>query len=172
MLLANLNSINLALKQRNKSTEVLRNTMQQYFNILNSKSITDTKKFWETVKPLFSNKIILHENNRVIKDQKISHTLNKYFTNLAKTFKFNKISPALKKKSLNPLKTILSKKIWNILIAKKYLLFVNFKNSNNNKQLRSYQKTKPVHWKIFQWRSWSTRFIFTARYPQTFSTIV
>ena len=65
--------MNLALKQRNKSTKVLRNAMQKYFNILNSKSITDTKKSWETVKPLFSNKIIFHENNRIIKDQKISY---------------------------------------------------------------------------------------------------
>ena len=97
-------------KQRNKCTKVLRKAKQQYFNNLNSKSITDTKKFWKTVKPLFSNKsktantIILHENNRIIKDnKKISHTLNKYFTNLTKTLKLKKISPALKKKSLKHL---------------------------------------------------------------------
>ena len=54
-------------KQRNKCTKVLRKAKQQYFNNLNSKSITDTKKFWKTVKPLFSNKsktantIILHK---------------------------------------------------------------------------------------------------------------
>ena len=43
---------------------------QQYFNNLSFKINTDTKKFWKTVKPLFSNKsntantIFLHKNNR------------------------------------------------------------------------------------------------------------
>ena len=93
--------------QRNKCTKVLRNAKQQYFNRLNSKSITDTKKLRKSVKPLFSNKsktgntIILHENNRIIKDnKKISHTSNKYFTNLTKTLKRNL---PLKKKSLKHL---------------------------------------------------------------------
>ena len=93
-------------KQRNKCTKVLRNANQQYFNNLNSKIITDTKKFWKTVKPLFSNKrktantIILHKYNKIIKDdKKIAHTLNKYSANLTKTLKLKKSSPALKKKS-------------------------------------------------------------------------
>ena len=77
-------------KQRNKCTKVLRNTKQQYFNSLNSKSITDTRKFWNTVKPLFTNKsktadtTILHEKNQIIKDnKKISQALNMYFTKLS-----------------------------------------------------------------------------------------
>ena len=75
-----------------------------------SKGVMDTKKFWKTVKPLFSNKsktantIILHKNNRIIKDnKKTSHTLNKYFTDLTKTLKLKKASPVLKKKSLKHL---------------------------------------------------------------------
>ena len=105
-------SINLQnyRKQRNKCAKVLRKVKQQYFNNSNFKSITATNKFWKTVKPLFSNKskrantIIFHENNRIIKDnKKISHTLNKYFTNLTKTLKLKKISPALKNKSLKHL---------------------------------------------------------------------
>ena len=84
-------------KQRNKCAKVLRKAKQQYFNnnnTLNSKRITDTKEFWKIVKPLFSNKskttnkIILDENNRIIKDnKKISHILNKYFTDLTKNLK-------------------------------------------------------------------------------------
>ena len=76
---------------------------KKYFKNLNSKSITDTKKFWMTVKLLFSNKsktanIILNENHRIIKEnKKIPHTLNKYFTDLTKTLKLKKASPALKK---------------------------------------------------------------------------
>ena len=86
---------------------------KQYFKNLNSKDITDTKKFWVTVKPQFSNEsktantIILHKNLRIIKDnKKISHTLNKYFINLTKTLKLKKTSPALKNK---PLKSLLKK---------------------------------------------------------------
>ena len=50
-------SINLQnyKKQRNKCINVLRNAKQQHFNNLNSKSITDTNKFWKTVKQLLSN---------------------------------------------------------------------------------------------------------------------
>ena len=84
-------------RQRKKYTKVQRKAKQQYFNNSNSKSITDTKKFWKTVEPLFSNKgktantIILHENNRIIKDnKKISHALNKYFTDLTKTHKLRR----------------------------------------------------------------------------------
>ena len=109
-------------KQRNKCAKVLRNTKQQYFNNLNSKSIADTNTTsitgtdTKTVKPLFSNKsktantIILHENYRRIKNnKKISYTLNKYFTNLPKTLKLRKTSPALKKKSLKHLKSFYQK---------------------------------------------------------------
>ena len=125
-------------KQRTKCIKVLRNSKQQYFNNLNSKSITGTRKFWKTMKPLFANKsktsntIIIQENNRIIKDNsKISHTLNKYFTNLTKTLKLKERSPALKKKSLKHVlrhfKNLSTKKLRNIVIAKKYLLFVNLK---------------------------------------------
>ena len=85
-------------KQGNKCVKALNHTKK-----LNSKSITDTKKFWMTVKVPFSNKskavntIIFHENHRIIKDnKKISHTLNKCFTNLTKTLKLKQVYPALK----------------------------------------------------------------------------
>ena len=51
----------------------------------------------------FSNKnktayiIILRENHSIKKNKKITHTLNKYFTDLTETLKSKKISPALKK---------------------------------------------------------------------------
>ena len=39
-------------KQMNKCPKVLRNSKQQYFNNLNSRSITVTKKIWKTMEPL------------------------------------------------------------------------------------------------------------------------
>ena len=80
---------------------------QQCFNNLNLKIITDSKRFWKTVKLLLSNRsrtegnMIIHENNRIIKDnKKVSHTLNMYFTNLNKNPELKRTSPALKKKPL------------------------------------------------------------------------
>ena len=124
-------------KQRNKCTKVLRNA-KQYFNNLNSKRIKDTKKFWKTVKPLFSNisktanTIILHENIRIIKhNKKVSHTLNKYLTNLTKTLKLKKTSPALKNKSLKHLlrhfKNHSNKKIKKHFNSKEIFTFREFK---------------------------------------------
>ena len=92
---------------------------QQYFNNLNLKIITNSKKFWKTIKRLFSNKSktagsnIFHENSRIIKDnKKIWHTLNKYFTNLTKNPKFKRTSPALKKKLLKHLPKHFKKSIY------------------------------------------------------------
>ena len=68
-----------------------------YFNNLNPKVITDNKKFWSEVKPLFSDKskamntIFLFEKGKIIKNYKrVSEVLNKYFTNLRKSLKLKK----------------------------------------------------------------------------------
>ena len=42
--------------QRNKCLSILKGTKTNYFNNLNPKVITDNKKFWSAVKPLFSGK--------------------------------------------------------------------------------------------------------------------
>ena len=49
-----------------------------------------------------ANMIILYEDHK-IKNKKVSHTLNKYFTDLSETLKLKKISPALKKKPVENL---------------------------------------------------------------------
>ena len=140
-------------KQRNKCTKALKNTKQQYFNNLNSKSITDTKKFWKTVKPPCSNKnktantINLHENNRIIKDnKKIPHTFNKYFTDLTKTLKLKKASPVLKKKSLKHLlrhfKNHSTKKIKKHLNSKEIFTFRVFKETEIIRKIKELLKNK------------------------------
>ena len=94
-------------KKKEKMSKNSKTCKKQYFSNLNSRIIMGTKKFWATVKSLFFNKsktantIILHENHRITKDsKKISHTLNKNFTNLTKTIRLKKTSPALKNKPL------------------------------------------------------------------------
>ena len=97
-------------QQRNKCISVLKGTKTNYFNNLNPKVITDYKKFWSTVKPLFSDKskamntIVLHEKGKVIKNYKrVSEVLNKYFRNLTKSLKIKKcISRNKSIKKINP----------------------------------------------------------------------
>ena len=43
-------------KQRNFCVSLLRKTKKDYFNNLNIKNITDSKAFWKTIKPYFSDK--------------------------------------------------------------------------------------------------------------------
>ena len=84
-------------QQRNKCLSILKGTKTNYFNNLNPKVITDNKKFWSAVKPLFSDKskamntIVLYEKGKIIKNYKrVSEVLNKYFTNLTKSLKLKK----------------------------------------------------------------------------------
>ena len=44
-------------KQRNLCVSLLKKAKQDHFANLDIKSVTDNKKFWQTVKPLFSNKV-------------------------------------------------------------------------------------------------------------------
>ena len=44
-------------KQRNYCVNIRLGTKKNYFANINIKSVIDNKKFWKTVKPLFSDKI-------------------------------------------------------------------------------------------------------------------
>ena len=140
------------------------------------------KKFWKTVKPLFSNKSKTannnHENNKIIKgNKKTSHTLNKYFTNLRKTLKSKKISLALKKKSLKQLvlrhfKNNSTKKIKKHFNSKEIFTFREFKETGITRTIKELSENKASPFKDIQLKSWSVRFIFSLRYTQIFSMIV
>ena len=62
------------IKQRNFCVKLLRQSKKSYYSKLDPKVVSDNKKFWKTVKPLFSNKIHgtpcinLLENNVVVSD--------------------------------------------------------------------------------------------------------
>ena len=79
-------------KQRNFCVNLLRKTKQDYFNNIDIKSVSDTKKFSKTIKPFFSNKglnsnkIFLSEKGRLAKDPVvIAATANDYFVNITET---------------------------------------------------------------------------------------
>ena len=72
--------------------KLLRKTKQDYFNNIDIKRVSDTKKFWKTIKPYFSNKglnsnkIFLSEKGRLIKDPAaIATTMNDYFVDITET---------------------------------------------------------------------------------------
>ena len=63
-------------KQINFCVNLLRKTKTEYFQKLNVKDLSDNRKFWKTIKPIFnnkglnSNKLMLKENSRLIKEEK------------------------------------------------------------------------------------------------------
>ena len=48
----------LYTQQRNKCVSLLRKTKINYYGNLDEKDVTDNKRFWKTVKPLLSDKLI------------------------------------------------------------------------------------------------------------------
>ena len=78
--------------QRNLCVKLLKKAKSSYFEKLKPSSISDNKKFWKTVKPLFNDKamstdsITLIENNKIISgDQEVAEIFNSYFSNAVKS---------------------------------------------------------------------------------------
>ena len=108
--------------QRNICVNLLRKTKKNYFANLDVNSITDNRKFWQTVKPLFPNKlphketINLSENGQILNnDKEIDITFNNYFSNI------------IKKLSLPSAKSYNEENIDNI-INPTYLAIEKYKN--------------------------------------------
>ena len=74
-------------KQRNYCVGLLKREKKKYYNSLDLKIFEDSKKFWQSVKPLFSDKentknksIIIVENGTVTSEKKdVAEKLNNYF---------------------------------------------------------------------------------------------
>ena len=78
-------------KERNLCVSLLKKEKKDHFVNLDITSATEYKKFWQTVKPLFSTKvkaktvIKLVENDRMIDDDsEIANFFNEYFVNIVK----------------------------------------------------------------------------------------
>ena len=77
---------NAYTKQKNFCTNLLKREKKKYYNDLDTKIFDSNKKFWQRVKPLFSEKtmlkqtIRLKENGKMISDKKeVAEILNNYF---------------------------------------------------------------------------------------------
>ena len=90
--LKNYNSSNeFTYKQfRNFCTRLVRKEKKTFYNNFDPKQITDNKKLWKTVKPLFSEKhfiskkVNLQESEKVLTDDaEVAETINSFFPNVA-----------------------------------------------------------------------------------------
>ena len=95
-------------KQRNFCTSLLKKSKQNFFRNLNIKDLSDNKKFWKKIAPLFSNNtktadtIILTKDDEIIRDEKkVATIFNTYFLNLTKDLKLKKASKISKESTLS-----------------------------------------------------------------------
>ena len=76
-------------RQRNLYVSLLRKTKRDYFKQLNNKVVSDNRKFWQTISPLFSEKafyketVILKDTNRTVtNNHELAETFNTFFSNM------------------------------------------------------------------------------------------
>ena len=81
-------------KQRNICVSLLKKSKRSYFGNLDVQTMTDNKKFWKRVSPLFSNKIktkekiTLVENREIVSiDSEVASIFNEFFTTIVKKSK-------------------------------------------------------------------------------------
>ena len=79
------------LKQKNFCDRLSKRIKSDYYSNLDMKNLTDNKKFWKTVGPLFSNKggmknnITLVDKGNISNDAEIDQSFNNYFDNSVKS---------------------------------------------------------------------------------------
>ena len=72
--------------QRNLCVTLLRKTKRDYYENLDLGKVNDSKNFWNTIKPVFGNKLATRNNITLIENKKVltseielAKTFNKYF---------------------------------------------------------------------------------------------
>ena len=78
-------------RQRNLCTSLIRKAKKEFYSNLNPSNIVDNKRFWNSVKPLFSDKSITGQNlviidNNIIsdKDSEVADILSNFFSDVVK----------------------------------------------------------------------------------------
>ena len=79
-------------RQRNLCLNLLRKTKTSFYKNLDEKQVSDNKKFWENVKPFFSDKVtnfskitLVEKNSIMVDENKFANIMNNYFINITKT---------------------------------------------------------------------------------------
>ena len=78
-------------KQRNYVSRLYKKERKKYFSNLDVRKVTDNRNFWNTIQPLFSDKVkmrrkitLVHKKELISEDIKVADTLNSFFENAAK----------------------------------------------------------------------------------------
>ena len=80
-------------KQRNYCVNLLKSEKKKYYNNLDLNVFTDNKKFWQNIKPLFSDKakvfnkeiILVEDNNITSNDKEVAEKMNIFFLQTIET---------------------------------------------------------------------------------------
>ena len=79
-------------KQKNFVSRLCKRERRKFYNNLDTHNITDNKRFWRTMKPLFNDKSSSNQVNNLLidgkivnKDDEIAQNLNNYFANAVKS---------------------------------------------------------------------------------------
>ena len=93
-------------KQRNFCVNLLRKEKRNYYNNLDLKILEDNKKFWQCVKPLFSNKHVLQKNIIIIEkdiitsiNSEVAEKLNNFFIEAVESLEIEPFAPDLDNKT-------------------------------------------------------------------------
>ena len=88
-------------KHKNYCSNLYKKERKNYYESLDMKNLTDNKKFWDTIKPIFSNKAKGSSNITLIEDKKlltsekdVTETLNNHFVESVKALVDNDSSSA------------------------------------------------------------------------------
>ena len=88
-------------KQRNFCVNLLRKEKKKYYNNLDLEIFQDNRKFWQMIKPLFSNKqavlqknIIIVENDKIISNsEEVAEKLNIFFIEAVENLEIESFAP-------------------------------------------------------------------------------
>ena len=153
-------------KQRNFCVNLFKKAKKNHFANLDVNSVLDNRKFWQNVKPLFSNKvktkttIKLIENDEMIDNEiKIAKTYNEYFVNIVKNLEIltemesgtfteknlSEVEMALKKYKNHPSINAITKQMKNIVNFTFSFNFISHEDTvkelNKLKSKKASQKT-------------------------------
>ena len=101
--------------QRNKCTRLIRDAKRKYYQSLNLKILKDNKKFWKTVKPIFSDKVAheglekLIEGGKIVESKnEVSEIMNDYYSNVTNTLDIHNIPRESCDESQDSLENVIS----------------------------------------------------------------
>ena len=83
--------MNIIIRHRNYVVNLIRREKKKYFASIDTNKISDGKRFWKTIKPLFSDKnnvnekiTLINDDCIIAEDSQIAEIMNNFFSNIVK----------------------------------------------------------------------------------------